>query len=322
MSLMIVNLQSSKVGHELFDSFTKTELTITDSPDVKRVLISRYSRISDLRFMLLGITSIEGELNENLRRLQIIGSPLETLSPSIGNLKNLEILTIMRCLLSEVDLGMFCNLRYLNMLILPRNKIHTIVSRIKSTPCKLAMTSINLQKNVIKILNLELFNRCNNLERLDLSFNQIELVVGRFVNQAIANIYFNENRIKQMNLCQWETPSLLQLYLNANLLSALPACIDKIKSLETINMPFNNLTHFESIWLEPLENLIDFDLSSNRIVSLFLHGFPKQLSSLDLGGNDLKSVDFSYDPNSKTCVKLETYACMPLNELSHLKHGL
>ncbi|XP_050094634.1 phospholipase A2 inhibitor beta-like [Anopheles aquasalis] len=193
------------------------------------------------------------------------------------------------------------------------NKIKSIISRAKSASCRLAMSQVNVANNFIQVLNLELFNRCDNLNNLELYTNKIELVTGSFVNNAIKSINLCMNRIKQMNLCQWETPSLVELNLNANFLAAMPTCIDKIKSLETVRMSNNNLTHLDSSWLEGLDNLKFFGLSRNNLASVTLPSFPKQLEYLDLAGNGLNVVNLLYVVDSKVCVRLEVDVCSSFN---------
>ncbi|XP_050094646.1 chaoptin-like, partial [Anopheles aquasalis] len=291
MYITIRELESSAIDYELLDRFPGTELMIAQSPDVKRLQISRNSRLTNLEIMETGIVSIECDLNENLRDLKILSSSLETISRSISNLKNLENLTIQSCPLRELDLGVFCGLKFLKCLYFANSNINSIVSRVKNASCRLAITSIILRANVIRVLNLELFNRCDKLKKMEFKKNKIELVAGRFANGGIRNIDLTWNLISQLNLCQWETPSLVELTLNMNFLSALPACIDKIKSLETIDVSFNNVTHFNSSWLEPMENLIKFDLSYNKIASAIFHSFPKKLKNLKLTESGLKLVD-------------------------------
>ncbi|XP_035777332.1 carboxypeptidase N subunit 2-like [Anopheles albimanus] len=312
MSVVINNLQSSEVGYALLDYYPRAKLTIKESPDVRRLHVSRNSKLTELSMDRTRVSSIKSELNKNLRSLAIIDSLMKSISPSIVNVIHLEILIIDDGLLRELDLGVFCGLHRLNVLSLRTNKIKYIVFRAKSALCRLAMYQVNLANNFIKVLNLELFNRCDSLYNLELYTNEIELVTGRFVNDVIKHINLCFNRIKQMNLCQWETPLLVELNLNANLLSAMPTCIDKIKSLETIRMSYNNLTHLDSSWLEPLENLKFFGLGQNNLAAVTLPIFPNQLEILNLIGNGLK-VDDLLIADSKVCIQLEFDTCIPYN---------
>ncbi|XP_049536860.1 leucine-rich repeat and death domain-containing protein 1-like [Anopheles darlingi] len=313
MSLNIQDLDSSEISYVLLDRIPGTELVVAHSPDVKRLHISRNNRMISLTIMETGIISVECDLNENLRELIITSSPLATISASIINLKNLENLTIQSCLIRQLDLGVFCDLKSLNFLSLSKNKIQSIVSRVKSSPCRLTMTIIILRGNEIRVLNLELFNRCYKLKRLEFQSNQIELVTGRFANKAIESIDLNKNRINQLNLCQWDTPSLEELKLDMNSLLAVPACVDKIKSLEIINMSYNNLTHINYSWLESLKNLKILDIHMNNIDSVTLDSFPKNLGNTGLTGSASKSEDYSNVAGSKLCVKLESNVCSCLN---------
>ncbi|XP_052873320.1 uncharacterized protein LOC128278629 [Anopheles cruzii] len=112
--------------------------------------------------------------------------------------------------------------------------------------CNIPVTALNLNINKLQTVNLELFKPFKQLIDFALSFNRIQLLVGRFESITLKYLFLENNQMVHLNLCQWNLPSLMWLFVSRNSLSEQPRCLaDNLPMLTKLELSGNHYTHFD-----------------------------------------------------------------------------
>lgn len=165
---------------------------------------------------------------------------------------------------------------------------------------------LNLNNNKLKTINLEFLPK--NLEKLYLSYNQIEM--GDFFIDHLPNLNFidltcnnlknftikdKSGSLRNLNLSlnkltefdfDYNLDSIENINLSCNKITKITGTCNKIKNLFLRN---NKLINFNFKLFSNLENL---SIYNNKIESIYFEMFPLSLQTLNLGRNNIKYINF------------------------------
>lgn len=135
-----------------------------------------------------------------------------------------------------------------------------------------------------KIRDIENLDELEQLEELDLSFNEIRIArnLGALTNLRVLNLA--QNRIVQIDSCFEWLMQLENLNLSGNLLESIPSILGKLESLRTLRLARNKIHRATD-----LENLRDL----HRLSSLTIVGNPcaSDVATKDLAIFTIKTLD-------------------------------
>lgn len=172
-----------------------------------------------------------------LNLLDINDTPLEVISPKIGNLAHLQSLLLFRNKISSVPVEV-CQLATLKVLDLSGNQIETLPDELGQLK---SLTTINLSGNKLRQVDLgqlEWLTVCN------LSANQLEqfpvLPCGKD-GQHLAELNLEKNQIKEIPAGLVNQSSLKTLNVADNHIELVPQFLVKCAKLKEINLKDNPL---------------------------------------------------------------------------------
>lgn len=198
---------------------------------------------------------------EEITRLDLSGNSLKTLPNNFSLLKNLAILDIRR------------------------NSFEVLPEVLGSLPLRFLNASGN------KISDASILGRCQQLKVLDLSANSLKEIEVSLLPE-LRSVNLSSNFLKNIDTLLASLTNAMRINLNNNLIETIPASIASLRDLDEIEMIDNRLTTIDESFFTL--NVSNVNLSSNKLVSLHLHGL-ERLEVLTLDENPLKSVTFSDD---------------------------
>uniref|UniRef100_A0A3F2YWI4 Leucine rich immune protein (Coil-less) n=1 Tax=Anopheles epiroticus TaxID=199890 RepID=A0A3F2YWI4_9DIPT len=265
---------------------------------------------------------IDLEPNSSLILLRISSCNLDAMPITIQQAAQLYLLAISGCRLQVLDLASVCTNSYLRSLDLSHNKIKYIVNTsTRSCDVYNSLSALVLTRNMIKTVNLELFNVFVNLSSLYLQNNQIRSVSGDLAHNSLINLQMYGNELEHLDICSWNVPSLEKIMLERNRLTMLPECINNLTSVQILSLGSNLLpTSFTIDSVAGMDSLRLLGLSNNRLTSVMLNSvwFPKSLQYLDISYNNLTSLDLSFIPMPllRVSVSHNCISCFDVNGTS------
>ncbi len=198
---------------------------------------------------------------EEITRLNLSGNSLKTLPNNFSLLKNLAILDIRR------------------------NSFEVLPEVLGSLPLRFLNASGN------KISDASILGKSGQLRVLDLSANALkELHLSPL--QELRSVNLSSNFLKDIEALLPSLANVMRVNFNNNLIENIPASIVFLRALDEIEMIDNRLKTIDEVFFTL--NVSSANFSSNRLVSLHLHGL-ERLEVLTLDENPLKSVTFSDD---------------------------
>uniref|UniRef100_A0A182MZF2 Uncharacterized protein n=1 Tax=Anopheles dirus TaxID=7168 RepID=A0A182MZF2_9DIPT len=301
-SITLKHLESSTVvDHSLLDYFGMPlyNLAISESM-VERVIVPSNFTVKSLFIEKTLLSSIHFQKNEYIRELEIVSSNLRNVPRTLGNLKNLTRINIQHSYIQHLNLDFLQAYEQLNTLNLEYNKIHTITSSPNGTQ-RYSLTTLLLNYNQLKILNLEILQPLGWFQLLKISHNPLELIVGRFTSNKLNQIYLMNNRLKALDFCQWQPmPSVTYLSVRSNYLTELPHCMHNLPNLTSVSFRSNKFTSINLDTFSAQGKPFSLDMSRNKISLITVHEdkFPVALVDLLLVENN---VECSNPPDIPFC---------------------
>ncbi|XP_073147003.1 uncharacterized protein [Henckelia pumila] len=238
-----------------------------------------------------------------------------TLSPSLGNLRFLEMMVIsgMRRITGAIPEG-FSNLTHLTQLILDDNSLkgtipatlgrlpllqtlslsgNLLTGQIPATIGNLkGLLQLNLAKNLLTGTIPLSVSSLQGLESLDFGFNSLSGSIPDFLGklQNLTYLVLTGNRFSgQIPIALCNLNKLSELSIDQNLLSGrIPAQIGKLKSVSVMKLSSNKLTGQIPESISQLGNLWNLNLSRNLLTN------PLPTAALSEGLPSLLSIDLSY----------------------------
>lgn len=139
------------------------------------------------------------------------------------------------------------------------------------------------------------FERNENVEVLDLSYNDIDAISSNLLGENLVEFHISFNSISSFNSDTfYGLYKLTHLYLDNNNLTSIPnSCFKDLSSLTHLNLSGNRLTQFTFGTFDNLINLQVLDISNNHFKELpqyVLHSLGK-LTYLFLQNNEISSIN-------------------------------
>ena len=222
-----------------------------------------------------------------------------TLAP-LTNLVRLDFSSNSLWSLPERELCLLPNLRYLNM---SRNQLQDLSDLgLPSSPdCSLALGSLDLSQNQLRVVNAGALETARHLKALFLQNNQISQVHDGAL-RGLANLKsldLSGNEIVALPASLFEdTPQLQQLKLDSNQLSVISSRLfHPLTSLIILDLSQNILktrceTCITKRSFKGLERLVVLNLAGNKLSQLQHAMFEdlRNLQSLDISGNSIEVI--------------------------------
>ena len=243
-----------------------------------------------------------------VKRLQIMNSKICTLKKcSFNNFGNLIYLNLSDCNIEHFEQHVFDHLISLNSINLSSNSISITDRNLFEKNRNL--NSIILKNNLLNSLNLNTFSGLDNLEILDLSFNNIPEILEEFPNcRNLKKLYLNNNNITLiLSITFNNVTNLTHLVLNNNKIGSLSDRIfTNLVNLRHLNLNDNKIDDIHVLSFFELRNLNVLYLGNNLLTgeygerSLFSNN--AELIELDLSNNvdfPISTYTFKYSHNLK-----------------------
>jgi Leucine-rich repeat (LRR) protein len=283
----------------------------------------------ELRWLILG----NNELNEldnrvcaltNLTFLNLTNTNLKELPICINNLKNLSVLDLnenrfkqIPKVIYELNSLKYLNLNYNSLKHIDfspptfQNIISLSISnnKLKSLPTNLVslkrLTYLDISNNKRLSFNdvSSIISNCKNLQRISISGLKIKKLDSSFNKLRLNGIDISNNPIKEkvFNILSYQT-RLKSLNVSNCKLSSLPLSLDKLDSLEYLDLSKNRFTEIPAVVFE-IKSLIHLSLSDNKIENL-----SSEIENL----TNIEIINLNDNP-------LKTLPIEALKKLKHLK---
>uniref|UniRef100_A0A182VY79 Uncharacterized protein n=1 Tax=Anopheles minimus TaxID=112268 RepID=A0A182VY79_9DIPT len=270
------------------------QANLISSFDVART--SSNNNVTDLSFAYTGLSRIDMDENNVLAKFHVANSKLARIPPTINNLRACEGIEVTNCLVQALDMGVFCDMSKLRLVNVYGNRIEYL-NNSASGNCSVydALQMIVLSRNLLKTLNMQVFDPFRTMESLTVNENRVETVLGTFGSELDVKLYLTKNKIKHINLCDWNVPNIACLELQYNNLNTVPNCLEKLKSVTDFKLSFNRIAQVSIESFAVMESLISLDLSNNSMTSIHLNSarYPSNLRNLWISGNNLTELDLT-----------------------------
>lgn len=163
---------------------------------------------------------------------------------------------------------------------------------------------LKLWGNQLKVLRKGVFANFENLQKLDLRYNQIEnLVHGFCENSFIREIDLSYNELTNIQVGMLDLESLEILKLSHNRLSFIAPNTFHAASIQILDLSYNNFVSFQTHTVENLFNLKQLLITHNKLETIALLTTLQSLQLLDLSYNNFETIHneaFSQLPELKT----------------------
>ena len=223
--------------------------------------ITRFRSLEHLRLERLGDNINFPEDIFELKDLKVLmlsdNENFTSLSSKIGNLKNLEKLTLYFNSLEHLpkELGLLEGLEYLN---LKHNNLETLPESLGNLA---ALETLILDSNRLRIVPGSI-GKLTDLVELDLNNNRLSNLPQSFPQLIHLQILrLNANDIKFLPAKFGNLEELRELYLDQNLLQELPSSFSHLESLEFLSLRNNHLSTLPSF--KKLHALSEFIISNH-----------------------------------------------------------
>uniref|UniRef100_A0A1I8JW07 Leucine rich immune protein (Coil-less) n=1 Tax=Anopheles quadriannulatus TaxID=34691 RepID=A0A1I8JW07_ANOQN len=285
--LVFSRLRVTTIDYKLLSALptTVTHVLVNDSTYVITVKVPASASFLSLVILQTKLGAISFEPNFNLSQLTIEQAPLHHIPSSLLNLRSLAYVKINYTPVQNIDVSLFCNLTQLQTIDLKNNKIYSVTASQFISGCTSSLVELLLANNRLKRIIPSVFAPFRRLEIIDLSHNMLESFVGRFQNTEISQLLMSNNRLPQIDLCEWVLmPNMTSLFIEKNKLIAVPDCLHKFPNLYSINLENNLLSSVSLAAFAQLKVLQYLRLAWNPIVSFILRedSVPPKLLHIDM----------------------------------------
>ncbi|KAK9879302.1 hypothetical protein WA026_004155 [Henosepilachna vigintioctopunctata] len=267
--------------------------SFVDMPSIKEIYLNSS-----------GISQIQLGAFSGISKLQVLhleDNKIGKLSKGyLNSLISLQILDLHRNRISSIESESFFGLTFLENLDLSQNSLKIVPSELFDPLVNLKV--LNLSRNDFTAVSFEL-SSLQNLERLDLSSNKIEVLEVCFNGLNLSSLYLQDNQILSLNDSCFPV-SLTKLFIEKNNLSELSnGVLEGLTELKLLDVSHNNIREISIDLFKDCGNLQVLDMSHNEIDYLktgVFSGVP-HLIYLNISHTKMKN--------------LEPHTFIPLNEL-------
>uniref|UniRef100_A0A182P0G5 Uncharacterized protein n=1 Tax=Anopheles epiroticus TaxID=199890 RepID=A0A182P0G5_9DIPT len=297
--LTFAQLQTTTIDHVLLGAMPPfvTSVLVSDSYCVTNLVVPANTTFTTLRIVQTNLRNVWIQKNSNLPQLIIERAQLQHIPAFLVMLRSLVYVKISFTPLNHLDVQLFCNFAQLQIVDLRDNRIESVAGS-EHIECSSPLVELLHRNNRLSQINPTVFAPFRNLILIDLSYNIIESIKGRFINTEIEQLIMKNNLLTQIDLCEWNTmPNMSYLYLEKNKLTSVPKCLDTLPNLYSISLEHNLLSNVTLDVFTPLKSLQYLRLSWNPIMSLTLceASFPPSLMDIDVRFSNLEHLNVSQE---------------------------
>ncbi|XP_073955601.1 toll-like receptor Tollo [Choristoneura fumiferana] len=233
---------------------------------------------------------------KSMKEIYFSNNTMNVLPPALFNgLEHLQILDLSRNLLTSqwVNKDTFTGLLRMVILNLSHNRLNKIGRYVFHD--LYSLQKLNLDHNDITSIDEHAFEELRNLHSLTLSNNKITHIHSHLFTDlhVLHELFIDNNLIRHIEENAFENITTIEdLGLNDNLLSSIPISIRKLRSLRSLDIGNNNITHLNRENFRGLSELFGLRLVDNKVTYLNEDTFEylPQLQVLNLASNSIKHV--------------------------------
>ncbi|PZC84089.1 hypothetical protein B5X24_HaOG205811 [Helicoverpa armigera] len=234
--------------------------------------------------------------SKTLNVINFSNNTINTLPPGLfEGLDQLQILDLSHNELTSqwINKGTFLGLLRMVILNLSYNKINRIDRHMFQN--LYSLQKLNLEHNEIAAIDEHAFGELRNLHSLTLSNNKLVHIHTHLFTDlhVLHELFLDNNKIKHIEENAFDNMTAIEdLGLGDNFLSAMPSSIRKLRSLKSLDIGNNNITHLNRENFRGLSELFGLRLVDNKVTYLNEDTFEHlpQLQLLNLASNKIKHV--------------------------------
>lgn len=234
--------------------------------------------------------------SKTLKEINFSNNTIDTIPPGLfDGLDQLQILDLSHNLLTSqwINKGTFIGLLRMVILNLSYNNLNKIDRHMFQD--LYSLQKLNLDHNEITSIDEHAFGELRNLHSLTLSNNKLIHIHAHLFTDlhVLHELFIDNNKIKQIEDNAFDNMTAIEdLGLNDNFLSAIPSAIHKLRSLRSLDIGNNNITHLNRDNFRGLSELYGLRLVDNKVTYLNEDTFEHlpQLQVLNLASNKIKHV--------------------------------
>ncbi|KAG6447453.1 toll-like receptor 6 [Manduca sexta] len=312
-----LSVRSCNLDIETLDMSYNDLIVVTDNS------LSKLRSLSKLLLQNNAISTLEDGAFEGLLSLQVLNlssNYMNTLPPDIfSDTKSVKVINVSNNTINTLPPGLFEGLDQLQILDLSHNELTSHWINKGTFVGLLRMVILNLSYNRLSRIDRYMFQDLNSLQKLNLEHNDITSIdkhaFGELRNlhsltlsnnkllhidthlftdlHVLHELFIDNNKIKHIEENAFDNmTSIEDLSLNDNFLSSIPASVRKLRSLKSLDIGNNNITHLNRENFRGLSELFGLRLVDNKVTYLNEDTFEHlpQLQVLNLASNKIKHV--------------------------------
>lgn len=312
-----LSVRSCNLVIETLDLSCNDLIVVTDNS------LSKLRSLSKLLLQNNAISTLEDDAFEGLLSLQVLNVSsnfMNTIPPDLfSDAKFLKEINVSNNTINNLPPGLFEGLEQLQTLDLSYNKLTsqwinkgTFIGLLRMVILNLSynrltkidrymfqdlysLQKLNLEHNEISSIDEHSFGELRNLHSLSLSGNNLAHIHPHLFTDlhVLHELFIDNNKIKHIDDNAFDNMTAIEdLGLNDNFLSSIPGAIRKLRSLRSLDIGNNNITHLNRENFRGLSELFGLRLVDNKVPYLNEDTFEHlpQLQVLNLASNKIKHV--------------------------------
>lgn len=312
-----LSVRSCNLVIETLDLSYNDLIVVTDNS------LSKLRSLSRLLLQNNAISTLEDGAFEGLLSLQVLNVSsnfMNTLPPDLfSDAKFLKEINVSNNTINNLPPGLFEGLEQLQTLDLSYNELTsqwinkgTFIGLLRMVILNLSynrltridrymfqdlysLQKLNIEHNEISSIDEHSFGELRNLHSLSLSGNSLVHIHPHLFTDlhVLHELFIDNNKIKHIDDNAFDNMTAIEdLGLNDNFLSSIPGAIRKLRSLRSLDIGNNNITHLNRENFRGLSELFGLRLVDNKVPFLNEDTFEHlpQLQVLNLASNKIKHV--------------------------------
>uniref|UniRef100_A0A9I3FH41 Leucine rich immune protein (Coil-less) n=1 Tax=Anopheles epiroticus TaxID=199890 RepID=A0A9I3FH41_9DIPT len=295
------NVMLDKLDNPFFDAIPGhvKKIHIMYSKTLTTIVLPAQGNISSFFISNTGVSRIEIDVRNVIVELSVDDGRLTTVPESISNLKESVKIMIEGCLIEALDMAAFCDLSKVQVINLNANRIrHIHNSATKHCSAYDSLLMLTLSYNLLKKLNIEVFNPYGKMQLLQVKKNRLIAVTDRFESEAPLQLLLRHNKLKSTDFCRWNVPRMESLLLDFNEITTVHTCLSSLSNITKLTLAYNKIKNVTIDSFANMHSLVTLDLSFNDMKTIVLKSlqYPRSLRKLGLVSNNLTELDLSLVP--------------------------
>lgn len=312
-----LSVRSCNLVIEILDMSYNDLIVLTDNS------LSKLRSLSKLCLQNNAISTLENGAFKGLLSLQVLNLSsnfLNTVPPDLfSDSKSLKEINFSNNTIDSLQPGLFEGLDQLQILDLSHNELTiqwitkgTFMGLLRMVILNLSynrliridrhmfqdlysLQKLNLEHNEIASIDEHAFGELRNLHSLTLSYNKLVHIYAYLFTDlhVLHELFIDNNKIKHIEENAFDNMTAIEdLVLNDNILSAMPFAIRKLRSLRSLDIGNNNITHLNKENFRGLSEVFGLRLVDNKVTYLSENTFEylPQLQVLNLASNKIQHV--------------------------------